>query len=224
MILSNFSVESVDKLASYLDKDKLKIIHSKFSTLSDDEFELLTRKGVFPYEYVDCAEKLQDTRLPSRESFYSSLTGDTVSESAYAANVRQRFPIRTLGEYSDLYLKTDVLLLADIFENFRESCVASYGLDPAHYYTLPGFTWDAMLKHTRVKFELLTDIDMIMFIKRGIRGDLRQCSGRYAQAKNKYMYSYDSSGPSSYLMYYVNNLYGWANYCYTPNFDGSKTL
>ena len=72
---------SLDKLASYLDKDKLKIVRSEFPTLSDEEFELLTRKGVFPYEYIDCVEKLQDTRLPPRESFFSSLTGDTVSES-----------------------------------------------------------------------------------------------------------------------------------------------
>ncbi|KYN10461.1 hypothetical protein ALC57_17400, partial [Trachymyrmex cornetzi] len=208
-----FLSASLDKLASYLDKDKLKIVRSEFSTLSDGKLELLTRKGVFPYEYVDYVEKLQDTRLPPRESFYSSLTGDTVSESdyAHAVNVWQRFSIRTLGEYSDLYLKTDVLLLADIFENFSESCVASYGLDPAHYYTLPGFTWDAMLKHTRVRFELLTDIDIVMFIERGIRGSLSQCSGRYAQANNKYMRSYDPSEPSTYLMYYdVNNLYGWA--------------
>ncbi|KYN21732.1 hypothetical protein ALC57_05893 [Trachymyrmex cornetzi] len=84
------------------------------------------------------------------------------------------------NSFSDLYLKTDVLLLGDISENFRESCVANYGLDSAHYYTLPGFKWDAMLKHTRVRFELLIDIDMIMFIERGIR-DLNQCSGRYAQ-------------------------------------------
>ncbi|KYN39997.1 hypothetical protein ALC56_05605, partial [Trachymyrmex septentrionalis] len=125
------------------------------------------------------------------ESFYSSLTGDTVSKSnyAHAANIWQRFSIRTLGEYNDLYLKIDVLLLADIFENFRENCVASYGLDPAHYYILPGFTWDAMLKHTRVKFELFTDIDMIMFIERGTRGgQYSQCSGRYAQTNNKYMH------------------------------------
>ncbi|KYQ59564.1 hypothetical protein ALC60_01413, partial [Trachymyrmex zeteki] len=95
-----FLSASLDKLASYLDKDKLKIVRSEFSTLSNEEFELLTRKGVFPYEYVDCVEKLQDTRLPPRESFYSSLTGDTVSESdyAHAANVWQRFSVRKLSE------------------------------------------------------------------------------------------------------------------------------
>jgi len=107
---------SLDKLASYLDKNKLKIVCSEFCKL------LLTRKGVFPYEYIDCVKKLQDTRLP-RELFFSSLTGDTVSESDYAhdVNVWQRFSIQTLREYSDLYLKTYVLLLADIFENFRNS-------------------------------------------------------------------------------------------------------
>ncbi|XP_018399567.1 PREDICTED: uncharacterized protein LOC108777234 [Cyphomyrmex costatus] len=208
-----FLASSLDKLASFLNKDKLRVLRREFSHLSDENFNLLTRKGVFPYEYIDCSEKLNESSLPPRESFYSSLTDDTVSESdyAHAVNVWQRFSIQTLSEYSDLYLKTDVLLLADVFENFRDSCVASYGLDPAYYYTLPGFTWDAMLKHTGVKFELLTDIDMVMFVERDIRGGLSQCSNRYARANNKYIPSYDPSKQSSYLMYYdVNNLYGWA--------------
>ncbi|XP_070531293.1 uncharacterized protein, partial [Cardiocondyla obscurior] len=205
---------SLDKLSSLLAKDKLRILRAEFATLSEENFNLLTRKGVFPYEYVNSVEKLNESSLPSRDSFFSSLTGDTVSETdyAHAETVWQRFSVRTLGEYSDLYLKTDVLLLADVFENFRDRCVESYGLDPAHYYTLPGFTWDAMLKHTRINFELLTDIDMVMFVERGIRGGLSQCSNRYARANNRYMRSgYDSSKPSSYIMYYdVNNLYGWA--------------
>ncbi|KYQ58873.1 hypothetical protein ALC60_02117, partial [Trachymyrmex zeteki] len=208
-----FLSTSLDKLASFLNKNELRILQCEFQNLPEEDFELLIRKGIFPYEYIDCADKLQDTRLPPRESFYSSLTGDTVTESdyAHAVNVWQQFSVQTLGEYSDLYLKTDVLLLADIFENFRDKCIESYGLDPAYYYTLPGFTWDAMLKHTRVNFELLTDIDMVMFIERGIRGGLSQCSSRYARSNNKYMQSYDPSKPSTYLMYFdVNNLYGWA--------------
>ncbi|XP_050456464.1 uncharacterized protein LOC126854114 [Cataglyphis hispanica] len=207
-----FLSASLEKLASYLDKSELKIARSEFPDLDDADFELLTRKGVFPYEYVDDIDKLRETRLP-REAFRSSLTGDTVSGSDYerAIKVWERFCVRTLGEYSDLYLKTDVLLLADIFENFRDACMKSYGLDPAHYYTLPGYTWDAMLKYTGVRFELLTDIDMVMFVERGIRGGLSQCSNRYARANNKYLQSYNPSEPSSYLMYFdVNNLYGWA--------------
>ncbi|RLU16289.1 hypothetical protein DMN91_012049, partial [Ooceraea biroi] len=188
--LYKFLSASLDTLASYLDKSHMRILRSEFLHLSEEDFELLTRKGVFPYEYVDSAEKLLETRLPPRESFHSSLTGDT---------------------YSDLYLKTDVLLLADVFQNFRETCIRSYGLDPAHYYTLPGYTWDAMLLHTGIEFELLTDVDMVQFVERGVRGGLSQCSHRYARANNRHAPSYDPCETSTYLMYYdVNNLYGWA--------------
>src|SRR5436190_906054 len=160
-----FLTSSLDKLASFWSKNKLKILQSQFQNLSSENFNLLTRKGVFPYEYIDCVNKLNDVSLPSRESFYSSLTGNTISDSdyAHAENIWKRFSIGTLGEYSDLYLKIDVLLLADIFENFRDKCIESYGLDPAYYYTLPGYTWDVMLKYTNVTFELLTDIDRVAF-------------------------------------------------------------
>ncbi|KAL6419452.1 hypothetical protein ACFW04_011401 [Cataglyphis niger] len=208
-----FLSASLEKLASYLDKSELKITPSEFPHLDDADFELLTRKGVFSYEYVDDIDKLRETCLPPREAFYSSLTCDIVSGSDYerAIKVWERFRVQTLGEYSDLYLKTDVLLLADIFENFRDACMTSYGLDSAHYYTLPGYTWDAMLKYTGVRFELLTDIDMVMFVERGIRGGLSQCSNRYARANNKYLQLYNPLESSSYLMYFdVNNLYGWA--------------
>ncbi|KYN15203.1 hypothetical protein ALC57_12578, partial [Trachymyrmex cornetzi] len=133
-----FLASSLDKLSSFLNNDKLRVLRREFSHLSEENFYLLTRKGVFPYEYIDCSEKLNELCLPSRESIYSSLTDSTVSESdyAHAVNVWQRFSIQTLAEYSDLYLKTDVLLLADVFENFRDSCIASYGLDSAYYYTL----------------------------------------------------------------------------------------
>ncbi|XP_018378038.1 PREDICTED: DNA polymerase-like, partial [Trachymyrmex cornetzi] len=205
---------SLEKLVSYLDKSKLKIIRSEFSNLDAEDFDLLTRKGVFPYEYIDSVDKLNETSLPPRELFYSSLTDEAASDDDYqhATNVWRRFCIETLGDYSDLYLKTDVLLLADVFENFRDTCIESYGLDPAYYYTLPGYTWDAMLKYTGIRFELLTDIDMVMFVERGVRGGLSQCSHRYAQANNKYnVSSYDPSEPSTYLTYFdVNNLYGWA--------------
>ncbi|XP_077260508.1 uncharacterized protein LOC143896480 [Temnothorax americanus] len=208
-----FLAASIETLASYLSKDKLRITRSEYADLSREDLDLLTRKGVFPYEYVDSLDKLRETDLPPREVFYSSLTDETASESDYehATRVWRRFRVRDLGEYSDLYLKTDVLLLADIFENFRDTCMASYGLDPAYYYTLPGYTWDAMLRYTGVRFELLTDIDIVLFVERGIRGGLSQCSLRYARANNRHVPTYDSSQPDTYLMYYdVNNLYGWA--------------
>ncbi|XP_070151119.1 uncharacterized protein [Polyergus mexicanus] len=209
-----FLSTGLEKLASYLDKSELRIVRSEFSDLDDADFELLARKGVFPYEYVDDIDTLLETRLPLREAFHSSLTANAISESDYVRAIRvwERFRVETLGDYSDLYLKTDVLLLADVFENFRDTCMRHYNLDTAYYYTLPGYTWDAMLKYTGIRFELLTDIDMVMFVERGIRGGLSQCSNRYARANNKYLQSYDPSERWSYhLMYFdINNLYGWA--------------
>ncbi|XP_044733269.1 uncharacterized protein LOC123295873 [Chrysoperla carnea] len=181
--------------------------------LTKENYISFIKQGVFPYDYISDLTKLDEQSLPSIDMFFSTLTDSKISidEYRHAQNVWKAFNIQTLGEYSDLYLKTDVLLLADIFENFRDMCLEKYLLDPCHYYTLPGLTWQAMLKYTKVELELLTDIDMIMFVEQGTRGGLSQCSNRYAKANNKYMSNYDCNKKSEYLMYWdVNGMYAWA--------------
>ncbi|XP_031788430.1 uncharacterized protein LOC116417742 [Nasonia vitripennis] len=130
-----FMASSLEKLASYL--EKLSIAEGEFQLdYTTDQTELLKRKGVFPYDYISCFDKLKET-LPTKEQLYNKLNDSHISDDDYehAKAVWQAFDIQTLGEYSDLYLKTDVLLLADVFENFRDNCLEAYDLDPAHYYT-----------------------------------------------------------------------------------------
>ena len=115
-----------------------------------------------------------------------------------------------MGEYHDLYLKTDVVLLADVFENFRDVCLKNYKLDPAWYYTSPGLSWDALLKKTEIKLDLLSDINMILFVEAGIRGGVSMISNRYGKANNKYMENYNPKEESKFITYLdANNLYGW---------------
>ncbi|XP_025191594.1 uncharacterized protein LOC112591876 [Melanaphis sacchari] len=180
---------------------------------------LVTRKGVFPYEYTDEWSKLEETALPPKHDFYSVLLEKHVSDEDYvhAMEVWRHFKCPTLGDYSDLYLKVDVLLLADVMENFRDLCMSTYNLDPVYYYTAPGFTFDAMLRYTDVSLELLTDYDMILFMEQGIRGGLVQASERYCRANNPKTPGYDAEKPSSWLVYQdCNNLYGYAMGEYMP--------
>ena len=175
--------------------------------------ELLLRKGVYPYEYMDSWERFADTRLPPKASFYSKLTGEHISDKdyAHAQNVWEVFGCQSMGDYCDLYCRTDVLLLADVFETFRKTCMGQYSLDPAHYYTSPGLSWDALLKKTGVELELLTDYDQHLFIEKGLRGGISMVSKRYARANNPLIEGYDSSKPNTHILYLdANNLYGWA--------------
>ena len=174
---------------------------------------LLTRKGVYPYDYVTSIEKLQETKLPPKEAFYSILYNEEISDEDYqrALNVWNTFGCQTLQDYHDLYLKSDVLLLADVFENFRKTCLKYYKLDPSHYYTAPGLAWDACLKLTKQELQLLTDYDMLMMFEKGIRGGISHISKRYAEANNKYMKDFDKTKSSTFIQYLdANNLYGWA--------------
>ena len=126
-------------------------------------------------------------------------------------NVFKRFKLKHLGEYHDLYVQSDTLLSADVFENFRKTCLKVYELDPAHFLSLPGFSWQACLKKINVKLELLTDYDMLLMVEEGIRGGICHAIHRYAKANNKYMENYDKNEEPSYIQYLdANHLYGWA--------------
>ena len=151
--------------------------------------------------------------LPEKEKFYSGLNGKGISdeEYAHAQEVRETFRCQNLGDYHDLYVVTDVLLLADVFENFRKVCHDRYGLDSANYYSAPGLSWDALLKKTGVELELLTDLDMHLFIERGMMGGISMVSKRHARANNPLVEGYNPAKPTSYITYLdANNLYGWA--------------
>ena len=156
--------------------------------------------------------------LPNKESFYSNLNMENIEYIDYrhGNNVFKIFKLKNLGEYHDLYVQSDTLLLADIFENFRNKCLEVYELDPAHFLSLPGLAWQACLKKTNVELELLTDYDMLLMVEEGIRGGICHSIHRYAKANNKYMKYYNKNIESSYIQYLdiqyldANNLYGWA--------------
>ena len=178
-----------------------------------DKFVLLLRKCVYPYEYMDSWERFNETSLPDKKAFYSELYLEDITDKDYthAQKVFEEFNLKNLGDYHDLYVQSDTLLLADVFENFRNKCIEIYELDPAYFLSPPGLAWEACLKKTGVKLELLIDIDMLLMVQNGIRGGICQVIHRYVKANNKYMKNYDKNIESSYLMYLdANNLYGWA--------------
>ena len=169
----------------------------------------MLRKGVYPYEYMDGWEKFNETLLPSKEGFYGNLNMEDIDDIDYrhGNNVLKEFKLENLGDYYDLYVQSDTLLLADAFENFRDMCIKEYELDPAHFLSLPGLAWQAYLKKTNIELELLTNYDMLLMVEEGICHSIH----RYAKANNKYMKNYNNNEESSYIQYLdANNLYGWA--------------
>ena len=205
-----FMASSLDALVNNLSEDDFKNLEKYFTA---KEAKLLKQKGFFPYEYLSNIEKLKDPTPPPQKAFYSKLTGKGINNYNYkhVLNVWKTFKMKSFKDFLDIYNTSDVLLLADVFEKFRDVCLKNYGLDPVHYYTAPGLAWDAMLKMTKINLELLSDVDMLLMIEKGIRGGVSMVSNRYGKANNKYMKDYDKNKPSKYLMYFdKNNLYGWA--------------
>ena len=205
-----FMLSSLEALVKNLTEDDFKNLEKYFTP---EEIKLLKQKGFFPYEYLDSIEKLKDLKPPPQKAFYSKLKGKGINNYNYnhVLNVWKTFKIKSLKDYLKLYNETDVLLLADVFEKFRDLCLKNYGLDPVYYYTAPGLAWDAMLKMTGVKLELLSDIDILLMVEKGIRGGISIISNRYGKANNKYMKGFNQKELSKFLMYLdANNLYGWA--------------
>ena len=160
---------------------------------------------------MDSWEKFDETTIPPKEVFYSALNLEDISDEDYepVQKVWNVFEIKNGGEYHDLYVQSDTLLLADVFENIRNMCIEIYGLDPVCFVSAPGLAWQTCLKKTEVKLELITDYDMTLMIEKGIRGGICQATQSYAKVNNKCMKNYDKNIDSSYIEYLdANNLYG----------------
>ena len=207
------------------------ILESEF-----EETSLLKQKGFYPYEYIDSVERFKENKLPDISKFYSTLKQEGISEEEYkhAQNVWNTYNCNTLKDYHNLYLKTDVLLLADAFEQFRDFFLQHHQIDPCYCFSAPGLTWQCGLKYTGIELELLTDYDMLQMFEKGIRGGFSGVLGsRHVKAYNKYTPNYRDGNrilddneinkfkknggnfndlfKENYLLYLdANNLYGWA--------------
>ena len=183
-----------------------------------NKLEILKRKDPYPYEWVDCYEKFNYQQLPPKQCFYSSLKDGKwdkgnghISNEEYLhfKNVWKEFNFNTFKDFHNHYLKKDVLLLVDTFEKFISTNLKYYNLDPCHYFSTPGLSWDAMLKMTKIGLEKIRDPDIHLFIEKGMRG-ISYILKRYSKANNKYCPDYDKK-PKNYIIYLdMNNLYGHA--------------
>ena len=218
---------SLDKLVKNLSDEDFKYLVEEFGSKN---LEILKQKGAYPYEYINIFERFNEQKLPARKYFFSSTKKGKIGNDGKISDghisikgcmacekIWDKFGMKNMGDYHDHYLKKDVLLLADVFEKFIGTCIKYYGLDPCHYFSSPGLSWDAMLKMTGIKVEKISNIDMHLFIEKGLRGGISYIAKRYAKANNKYMNDYDPEKPSTFITYLdKNNLYGWTMSEYLP--------
>ena len=211
-----FMNSSFDNLVKNLsDKDFVKEFVSK-------HLKILKQKGAYPYEYMNSFKRFDEEKLPPRKDFFSSTKKGTIDSDGKISDghvsikyymvceqIWNKFNMKSMGDYHDHYLKKDVALIKDVFEKFINTCIESFELDPCHYFSFPGLSWDAMLKMTGIQLEKISDIDKYLFIEKGIRGGTSYITKRYAKANNKYMTDYDHKKPSTFVTYLdKNNFYG----------------
>ena len=173
--------------------------------------QLITFLGAYPYAYMDKMERFDEVLLPPQSEFFNRLNDSQLSDADYthAKNVWEAFSCTTMRDFHNLYLLSDIYLLADVFEKFRRDSKECYGLEPVHYYSLPGLSWDAMLKHSGIELELITDIDQYLMVEKGIRGGISMISKRYAEANDPRMGDkFNPNKPITSLLYLdANSLY-----------------
>ena len=197
-----FLRSSLDSLVKNLGKDYFKYLSQEFD---NNVLNLVKQKGFYPDKYMSNFDEFKK-QLPSKEKFYSLLTGKKISDKEY--EVWNKFERKTMKDYHYLYLKYGLLLLADVFEKFRNNSLKNYGLCPSHYLSAPALNWGEMLNMTKVELELITDPDMYTFVEKGMRAAVSYISNRYSQANNKYLMSYDLKQESKHIIYLdANNLY-----------------
>ena len=167
-----FLASSLDALSSNLQSsDKNPLILQLFKP---EDVPFISNKGTLPYDYLDCFEKFNETELPTIDKFNNKLNNREMDSEGYekVKDFWKHFKCTNIRHFQDIYLKTDVLLLAAVFERFRRTTLTEFGLDPCHYFSSPGLTWAAMLRYTRAEIELLTDVDMLLMIEKGRRGGM----------------------------------------------------
>ena len=206
------------------EKDFNKELTQRFANLYEfcngdlNKFILLLRKCVYPYEHMDSWERFNETSLPDKESFYSNLNMEDITDVEHRHAKRvfneaapKNLSNKNLGEYHDLYVQSDTLLLADVFENFRNMCIKVYELDPAHFLSAPGLAWQRCLKKTEVELELIICPDTLLMVEKGIKGGICHAILWYAKTNNKYMKDYNKDEEESFLQYNdANKIYGFA--------------
>ena len=207
----NFLSFSLEKLAATLSSENFIHLKQSFKGIETDTLKLLMQKGVMFYDYITDVDVLKEKQLPKKEDFFNSLNKKHITNEEYnhAKKVWNTFNVQNIREYIYLYMKCDVLILVDIFENFRKICIQNFTLDPICYISLPSYCWDTCLYFTKVELELLTDLNQILFLESGLRGGRSQVSLRYGCANNKFIPNYNKDLEDSYIIYFdVNNLYG----------------
>ena len=219
-----FFNKSLDYLTKTIDDNDRISLKQEFG---EENYQLLTKKGIYPYDYFDNINKYNEKKLPDKEEFFNKINNKDISDEDYnhAKNVFEKFKCENLLDYSILYLKSDICHLSDIFQKFSKFAYETYELDPRHNFTLPGFSWQSMLKMTKIELELISDPDMYLFLMDTIRGGISVCNKKHVIADNKYI-NKDSKN-NKYLMYLdANNLYGVSMVQSLPykNFKWSNNL